>query len=143
MQHLVSWIGDFLPFLLLAALLGAIVYALNRFGRHLERHDAWLLAIDARVERHDAWLEAIDARVGGLQKDRAATWARRLQRPFELDVTEKAPLVPPPLPPRMPTLNALDWRDDDAATEDLLTRQTGRYPDNTPPKGPNDDDTTT
>lgn len=113
---------------MLALLLGAIVYALNRFGRHLERHDAWLLAIDARVE--------------GLQKDRKATWARRLRRPFETEATEPAPippLVPPPLPPRTPTLNAIDWRDDDVATEDLHTRQTGRYPE--PPKGPNDDDT--
>jgi hypothetical protein len=114
------------PFLMLAALLAALVIAINMLGRRLERHDAWLALLDVRVQN--------------LDKDRKATWVRRLQRPFGLDATEPAPLVPPPLPPRAPTLDATDWRDDDLKTEDLNTRQTGRYPGGDPPKGPNDDD---
>lgn len=122
MEQLLAFLERFLPFLMLALLLGAMVFAINVLGR--------------RFERHDAWLEALDARVAGLQKDRSATFARHLQRPFATEATEPAPpIVPPPLPPRAPTLDAVDWRDDDAATEDLLTRQTGRYPGGEPPKG--------
>lgn len=121
MEHLVVFLGRFLPFLLLAFLLAAIVVAINVLGR--------------RFERHDAWLEALDARVAGLQKDRRETWARHLKRPFGEPPVTRPPIVPPPLPPRAPTLDAVDWRDDDSATEDLLTRQTGRYPGGEPPKG--------
>lgn len=112
------------PFLALGALLAALVLAINMLGR--------------RLERHDEWLALLDVRVGNLDKDRKATWARRLQRPYAAE-----PLVPPPLPLRAPTMNATDWSDDDSKTEDLNTRQTGRYPGGAPPKEPNDDDTTT
>jgi hypothetical protein len=105
------------PFLALAALLAAMVVAINALGR--------------RLERHGQWLDRLDVRVGNLDKDRKATWTRRMQ---------VSPLVPPPLPTRAPTLNAADWQDDDLETEDLSTRATGRYPGGEPPKGPNDDD---
>lgn len=126
MQHLVDFVWRFAPYLALAALLAAIVIAINTLGK--------------RWERHDAWLTALDARVGNLDKDRKATWARHLQRPYADTAPAIAPppLVPPPLPPRAPTLDASDWRDDEAVTEDLLSRQTGRYPDGKPPKGPNE-----
>lgn len=127
MQHLPAWLERFAPLLALALLLAAIVVAINILGRRLERHANWLAALDARVDN--------------LHKDKRATWARQLQ----LRPTERAPapppLVPPPLPPRAPTIDASDWRDDDSITEDLSTRQTGRYPAGIPPKGPNDDDT--
>lgn len=138
MDSLVSFLEDFAPFLVLAAMLAALVVAINALGR--------------RFERHDDWLRMLDARVGNLDKSRKATWARRLRRPYGAEPTEPAlgppPLVPPPLPPRAPTLNATDWRDDDLETDelksdDIMTRQTGRYPGGAPPKGPNDDDTTT
>ena len=109
------------PFLALAALLAALVLAINALGR--------------RLERHDDWIRLLDVRVGNLDKSRKATWARLLRHP----------LVPPPLPPRAPTLDAVDWRDDDLKTDDLKTddlstRQTARYPDRAPPKGSDDDD---
>lgn len=125
MQHLTDWLGKFAPYLALAVLLATIVVAINILGKRLERHAEWLAMLDLRVDN--------------LHKDKKATWARELQ----LGVTEKAPLVPPPLPPRAPTIDATDWRDDESVTESLLTRQTGRYPAGVPPKGPNDDDTTT
>lgn len=121
-----DFLGQFAPFLALAAMLAAIVLAINAMGR--------------RSERQDEWIRMLDARVANLTKARNATWARKLQRPFDaLGVTEIAPLVPPPLPPRAPTLNATDWGDDNLNTEDL-TRQTGRYPGGVLPKDPNDDD---
>lgn len=117
------------PFLALGALLAGLVVAINMLGR--------------RLERHDEWLALLDVRVGNLDKDRKATWARKLQRPFETEPTEPAvtppPLVPPPLPPRAPTIDATDWVDDNLTTEEM--KQTGRYPLGEPPKGTNDDDT--
>ncbi len=124
MENLGDFVEAFAPFLALAAMLAVLVLAINTLGR--------------RFERHDDWLRALDARVGNLDKNRQATWAKQLARPFESAETERAPLVPPPLPPRAPTIDATDWRDDDLKTEDIMTRQTGRYPD--PTKGPNDDD---
>jgi hypothetical protein len=124
-QQLIAWLREFLPFLTLALLLAALVVAINMLGRRLGRHDAWLAMLDVRVDN--------------LHKDRKATWARVLQRPLETDATERA-LVPPPLPPRAPTLEAIDWRDDALETEELLKKQTGRYPSGLPPKGPNDDE---
>jgi len=112
------------PFLALGALLAALVVAINMLGR--------------RLERHDEWLSMLDVRVGNLHKDRKETWARELQRPF---APEPAPLVPPPLPPRAPTIDATDWVDDNLTTEEM--KQTGRYPLGEPPKGTNDDDTET
>lgn len=114
MQHLEA-LAPFLerlaPFVALAALLAAMVLAINALGR--------------RLERHDQWIERLDVRVDNLDKNRKATWARLLQR---------GPLVPPPLPPRAPTLNATDWHDDNLKTEDLSTAPTGRYPGGAPPK---------
>jgi hypothetical protein len=117
LEALAPFLGRLAPFLALAALLAAMVLAINALGR--------------RLERHDQWIERLDLRVGNLDKDRKATWTRRMQ---------VSPLVPPPLPPRAPTLNAADWRDDDLETEDLSTRATTRYPGGAPPKEPNDDD---
>lgn len=113
MQHLEA----LSPLLALAVLLAAIVWAINHLGR--------------RLERHGQWIERLDVRVDNLDKDRKASWTRRLQRP---------PLVPPPLPGRAPTIDATDWHDDDLKTEDLTTRLTVRYPGGAPPKEPNDDD---
>lgn len=120
MDDIGRFLADFLPFLALAAVLAAIVVAVNVLGR--------------RLSRHDAWLAAIDARVGNLDKDRRATWARRLQRPFG----EPPPLVPPPLP-HAPTQGAVDWEEELVKTERLQTKETGRYPLGVPPKGPSDD----
>lgn len=125
MSHLGPFIEAFAPFLALAALLAALVLAINMLGR--------------RLERHDEWLALLDVRVGNLDKDRKATWARQLQRPFETSETEPAPIVPPPLPPRAPTLNAVDWEEELVDTEELQKKQTGRYPSGEPPKGPSDD----
>lgn len=126
MQQLLSFIEEFAPLLALAVMLATLVCAINALGRRFERHDDWLRMLDARVEN--------------LTKDRKATWARKLQRPYGSGDTEPA-LVPPPMPLRAPTLNASDWSDDESKTEDLMTRQTGRYPHDAPPKGPDDDDT--
>ena len=121
------FLDHLLPFLALAALLAAIVVAVNVLGRRLERHAEWLLMLDAKV--------------GNLQKDRKATWARQLQRPFgaALEPTERAPIIPPPLPPRAPTIGAVDWEEELVETEEM--KQTGRYPQGVPPteKEPNDD----
>jgi hypothetical protein len=118
----VDFLEALAPFLALAALLAALVLAINTLG--------------CKLEKHAEWLSMLDARVGNLDKDRKATWARKLQRPFP----EPPPLVPPPLPPRAPTLNAVDWEDDRVDTEELQKKQTGRYPLGEPPKDPNDDD---
>lgn len=120
-----SFIEAFAPLLLLALLLAAMVVAINMLGR--------------RLERHAEWLNLLDIRLGNLDKDRKATWARQLARPF---APEPAPLVPPPLPPRAPTLGAVDWEEELVDTEELQKKQTGRYPHGEPPKGPNDDDPT-
>lgn len=114
-----------LPALALAALLAALVAAVNVLGRRLERHAEWLALLDVRVQN--------------LDKDRKATWARQLQRPLELEPTERAPLVPPPLPARAPTIGAVDWEEELVETEEM--KQTGRYPHGVPPpeKGPNDE----
>lgn len=137
MQELIStrFLDHALPFLALGAMLAAIVVAINILGKRFDRHDEWLMMLDARVNN--------------LDKDRKATWARRLARPYgsELADTEAAqlapPLVPPPLPPRRPTVGAVDWEEELVKTEEM-TRQTGRYPHGIPPlppkKGPNDDD---
>ncbi len=101
-----------------------MVVAINVLGRRLEKHGEWLGLLDVRVQ--------------GLTKDRKATWARELQRPYANEVSEKL-IVPPPLPPRAPTLNATDWEEELVDTQELHTKQTGRYPLGTPPKGPNDD----
>jgi hypothetical protein len=119
----------FFPFLALAALLATLVVAINMHGRRLDKHSDWLTALDVRLQN--------------LHKQREATWARVLRRTGEIEPTERA-LVPPPLPPRAPTLDAADWRDDDSVTEELLKKDTGRYPQGVPPltpeKGPDDDD---
>jgi hypothetical protein len=125
-----DFLDHLLPFLALAALLAVLVLAINVLGR--------------RLERHDEWLALLDVRVGNLHKDRKATWARQLERPFgaALEVTERAPLVPPPLPPRAPTLEAIDWEEELVKTEEMMKKDTGRYPLGIPPtekKGPNDD----
>ncbi len=118
-----EFLGDFLPYLALAALLAAIVVAINVLGR--------------RLEKHDELITALDVRVGNLDKDRKATWARRLARPY--GATEppplKPPLVPPPLPPRRPTLGAIDWEEEGVDTEEMMRKDTGRYPSGEPPKG--------
>jgi hypothetical protein len=107
----VQYLEALAPFIALACLLAAMVLAINALGR--------------RLERHAQWIERLDVRVDNLHKSRTATWARLLQRP---------PLVPPPLPPRAPTIDATDWRDDHLTTEDLATADTGRYPGGQPPK---------
>lgn len=117
-----DFVDHLVPFLALAAMLAAVVIAINIIGRRLERHAEWLALLDLRVEN--------------LHKDRKATWARELQRP-----TEKA-LVPPPLPTRAPTIDAVDWEEELVKTEEM--KATGRYPLGVPPtepeKGPNDDE---
>lgn len=124
MSTLGPFIEAFAPFLALALMLATLVIAINTLGR--------------RLERHDDWLRMLDVRLHNLHKQRQATWARRLARPYGTEDTELdvKPLVPPPLPPRAPTLGALDWRDDNLPTDDLNTRQTGKYPGGKPPKGP-------
>ncbi len=98
------------PAAALVALLGVLVAIINWQGRKLGKHDE-LLAL-------------LDVRVGNIHRDREATRVRKLQHP----------LVPPPLPPRAPTIDALDWRDDDADTEQINMRDTARYPLGEPPK---------
>jgi hypothetical protein len=123
-EHLVGFLRDFAPYLALAVFLALVVLAINLLGR--------------RLEKHDEWLAQLDVRLGNLHKERAASWAQSLQRPYP-EAGPPIDIVPPPLPPRAPTLNATDWRDDALVTEELMTKQTGRYPLGTPPKGPNDD----
>jgi len=123
----VDFLKAFAPFLALAALLAAMVVAINTLGR--------------RLEKHAEWLRLLDVRVHNLGKDRTATYARHLARPFvgPLDATERD-IVPPPLPPRAPTLGAVDWEDELVDTETLHIKETGRYPLGKPPKGSDDDD---
>lgn len=115
----VDFIANFAPFLGLAALLAALVLAINMLGRKFEKHDAWLATLDVRVDN--------------LHKDRKAAWVQTLQSP-------RRQLVPPPLPPRAPTLGAIDWEEELVDTEELQKKDTGRYPLGVPPKGPNDAD---
>lgn len=102
------------PVVALLGLLGVIVLAINQLGRHLKKHDEVLALLDIRV--------------GNIHKDREATRVRKMQNP----------IVPPPLPPRAPTLNAIDWRDDEAPTEQLSMRDTARYPLGKPPEETNE-----
>jgi hypothetical protein len=78
-----------------------------------------------RLIKHDELLALLDVRVANIHKDREATRVRKLQHP----------LVPPPLPPRAPTIDARDWRDDEQPTEPMNLRDTARYPLGEPPKG--------
>lgn len=105
--------------LVLLAVAVATVAAVNVLGR--------------KLDRHGDWLRLLEARIGNLHKERQASWVQKLQHP------PPAPLVPPPLPPRAPTIDATDWVDDHLTTEEM--KQTGRYPLGKPPKGTNDDDT--
>lgn len=129
-----TYLAALFPYLALAAVLTAMVLAINVHGR--------------RLGKHADWLRLLDLRVGNLDKRREATWARHLQRPYTdpLEMTERQ-LVPPPLPPRAPTLNAVDWSDELIDTEEMQKKETGRYPlgivPTTPPKGPDDDGTPT
>ncbi len=125
LAELAAFLGDFLPYLLLAAVLAAIVVALNVLGRRLEKHADLIAALDVRVHN--------------LDKSRRATWARHLARPFGAP-PELKPIVPPPLPPRAPTLGAIDWEEELVDTEEMMKKETGRYPSGIPPKGPNDDE---
>lgn len=95
-------------------LLAALVLAVNRLGRKFGKHDALLYLLDVKV--------------GNIHKDREATRVRKLQHP----------IVPPPLPPRAPTIDATDWRDDDQETQELKLRDTVRYPRGKPPEGTNE-----
>jgi len=116
----VDFLVAFLPFLALAVLLAALVVSVNVLGR--------------RLEKHADWLRLLDVRVHNLDKDRKATWARHLERPFALEMTERQ-LVPPPLPPRAPTLGAIDWEEELVDTEEMQKKETGRYPLGKPPQG--------
>jgi hypothetical protein len=93
----------------LLALLGALVAVVNWQGR--------------KLSKHDALLDLLDVRVGNIHKDREATRVRKMQHP----------IVPPPLPPRAPTIDATDWRDDEQPTEEINLRDTVRYPLGKPP----------
>ena len=92
-------------------LLAVLVVAVNRLGRLFGKHDALLYLLDVKV--------------GNIHRDREATRVRKLQHP----------IVPPPLPPRAPTIDATDWLDDDHQTEDLSLRNTVRYPRGKPTEG--------
>ncbi len=113
-----DFVDHLLPFLALAALLAAIVVAINILGTRWEKHEAWLATLDVRVQN--------------LHKARKAAWVQTLQQPA-------GELVPPPLPPRAPTINATDWEEELVNAEELLSKQTGRYPLGQPPKEPNDE----
>jgi hypothetical protein len=81
-----------------------------------------------KLGKHDELLSLLDVRVANIHKDREATRVRKLQ----------SPLVPPPLPPRRPTIDALDWADDDSKTEEMTSqnlKDTARYPRGEPPEG--------
>jgi hypothetical protein len=92
-------------------LLAALVVAVNRLGRLFGKHDSLIYLLDIKV--------------GNIHKDREATRVRKMQHP----------IVPPPLPPRAPTIDATDWRDDDQKTEEISLRETARYPRGEPPEG--------
>lgn len=76
-----------------------------------------------KLGKHDELLHLLDVRVANIHKDREATRVRKLQHP----------IVPPPLPPRAPTINATDWSDESLDTEKLSLRDTARYPLGKPP----------
>ena len=78
-----------------------------------------------KLGKHDELLYLLDVKVGNIHRDREATRVRKLQHP----------IVPPPLPPRAPTIDATDWLDDDHQTEDLSLRNTVRYPRGKPTEG--------
>lgn len=122
MDPIVDYLERLAPYLVLAALLAAMVLAINVLGR--------------RLEKHADWLRLLDVRVGNLDKDRKATWARQLNLPLEPPpAVQVKPIVPPPLPPRAPTLGAVDWEEELVDTEELQKKTTGRYPLGEPPKG--------
>jgi hypothetical protein len=101
----------------LVGLLATLVAIINWQGRKLSKHDAMFALLDLRVDN--------------IHKDREATRVRKLQNP----------IVPPPLPPRRPTLDAIDWSDDDSKTEEITSqnlKDTARYPRGKPPEGTNE-----
>jgi hypothetical protein len=116
-EQLLDFIERFAPLLALAVVLAALVVAINVHGEKFDKHAALLAALDLRVKN--------------LDRDRKAAWVKTLQVP--------RPLVPPPLPPRAPTLGAIDWEEELVDTEELQKKETGRYPLGEPPKGPNDE----
>lgn len=80
---------------------------------------------ERRLARHQLLLERLDLRLGNLHRDREATRVRKLQHP----------IVPPPLPPRAPTVGGLDWEEELVDTEKkILSRDTKRYPKGKPPE---------
>lgn len=99
------------PAVALCGLLASLVAIINWQGRKLGKHDALIAQLDLRV--------------ANIHRDREATRVRKLQHP----------LVPPPLPPRAPTIDANDWRDDDSPTEEMNLKDTARYPRGWPPEG--------
>ena len=92
----------------LIALLAALVATINWQGR--------------KLSKHDELLSLLDVRVGNIHRSREATRVRRMQNP----------LVPPPLPPRAPTIDATDWEEELIPTEVNL-KDTARYPLGEPP----------
>lgn len=79
-----------------------------------------------KLDRHTVLIERLDTRIGNLHRDREATRVRKLQHP----------IAPPPLPPRHPTLGAVDWEEELVDTEkQILSRDTKRYPKGEPPDG--------
>lgn len=100
-----------LVFAALILLLAALVGVVNWQGK--------------KLGKHDDLLRLLDVRVGNIHRDREATRVRKMQHP----------IVPPPLPPRAPTLDATDWGDDDQKTQDLSQRNTVRYPRGKPTEG--------
>lgn len=109
----ILWLERLAPFaLVVVAVALATIAAVNVLGR--------------KLDRHGDWLRLLENRIGNLHKERQASWVQSLQRP-------RPDLVPPPLPPRAPTIDATDWVDDDLKTEEM--KQTGRYSLGKPPKG--------
>lgn len=80
-----------------------------------------------KLGKHDELLHLLDVRVGNIHKDREATRVRKLQNP----------IVPPPMPPRAPTIDARDWEEELVPTEPTM-RDTARYPLGVPPKETNE-----
>lgn len=117
MQPYLAHLEPLVPYIALAAFLAVLVGVINWQGRKLERHAIWLARLDLRV--------------GNLHKDREATRVRKMQHP----------IVPPPLPPRRPTIGAVDWSDELVDTEKLLSRDTARYPSGKPPEDTNGNET--
>jgi hypothetical protein len=112
-QPYLDYLERLAPYIALAAFLAVLVIVINWQGRKLERHAIWLARLDLRV--------------GNLHKDREATRVRKLQHP----------IVPPPLPPRHPTVGAVDWEEELVDTE-KLSRDTARYPSGKPPEDTNE-----